>query len=65
MKTLPQALLIVLIFWITSLPAFWAITGSLNYLIKNSPRRYRQISGGVLIVAGLLSLLGHWSRFFI
>lgn len=65
MKTLSQALLIVLIFWITSLPAFWAVTGSLNYLIKNSPHRYRQISGVVLIIAGLLAVLGHWAHSFI
>lgn len=60
MKSLPQALTIIFIFWLTSLPAFLVFTGFMNQLIKNVPVSYQRISAAVLILAGLLSIFGHW-----
>lgn len=62
MKSLPQSLLLVFIFWLTSLPAFFVFTGFMQNLIKNSPVRYQTLSGLVLIAAGVLSILGHWAE---
>ncbi len=60
MKSWPQSMLLVLIFWFTSLPAFIVFTGFMQNLIKNSPVRYQTLSGVVLIMAGLFSVIGHW-----
>lgn len=62
MKTLPQSLTVILIFWLTSLPAFLVFTGFMKNLIKSSPLRYQKISGVILIVAGIFSVLGHWAE---
>lgn len=61
MKSWSQASLVVVLFWLTSLPAFLVFTGFMQGLVKNSPIRYQTLSGVVLIVAGVLSILGHWS----
>lgn len=61
MKTLPMSMAIIFIFWATSLPAFLVFTGFMQVLIQRSPTRYQKISGLVLILAGLLSIIGHWS----
>lgn len=61
MKNGIQALGVILIFWLTSLPAFLVFTGFMQNLIKRSPLRYQTLSGLVLLVAGLLSVIGHWS----
>lgn len=60
MKTLPEALSVMSIFWLTSLPAFLVFTGFMSQLIKNVPISYQKISAAVLIFAGLLSIFGHW-----
>ena len=65
MKTLQISMLLIFIFWFTALPAFVVFTGFMKYLIKNSPVNYQTISGIVLILAGLFSLLGHWAEFII
>lgn len=62
MKSWPQAMLVVMIFWICSLPAFFVFTGFMKGLMKASPVSYQKISACVLIVAGLLSVLGHWAE---
>lgn len=61
MKSVTESFLVVFLFWMTSLPAFLVFTGFMQNLIKNSPVRYQTLSGLVLILAGLLSILGHWS----
>jgi uncharacterized protein len=60
MKSLSQALLVIFIFWLTSLPAFLVFTGFMNHLISSAPLSYQKISAAVLITAGLFSILGHW-----
>lgn len=62
MKSLPQALLVILIFWLTSLPAFLVFTGFMSQLIRSAPLSYQKISAFVLILAGLLSIFGHWAE---
>lgn len=62
MKTWPWSAAVIFIFWLTSLPAFLVFTGFMQSLIKKSPTRYQKISGAILIAAGLLSILGHWSQ---
>lgn len=62
MKTLAQSLILIFIFWFTALPAFMVFTGFMRNLIKNSPVRYQTISGIVLILAGLFSVLSHWAE---
>lgn len=65
MKSWFYSLLVIILFWLTSLPAFIVMTGFLQNLIKKSPSRYQTLSGAVLIFAGLLSILGHWSRLMV
>lgn len=60
MKTWPESLMLIFIFWLTALPAFIVFTGFMKNLIKNSPVRYQTISGAILLMAGLFSLIGHW-----
>lgn len=62
MKSLSQSLLVIAIFWMTSLPAFFVFTGFMSHLIKKSPTSHQRISAVVLIVAGVLSIFGHWSH---
>lgn len=61
MKIYPQAMLVIFILWMTSLPAFYFFTAVLQKLVKNSKISYQKISGFILIAAGLFSVLGHWS----
>lgn len=62
MKSLPQSLGVIVLFWMTSLPAFFVFTGFMSQLIKKSPASHQRISAGVLIVAGLFSIFGHWAH---
>jgi len=62
MKSLSQSLTVIVIFWITSLPAFFVFTGFMSHLIKKSPASHQRISACVLVFAGLLSIFGHWSH---
>lgn len=62
MKSLPHALLVIVIFWLTSLPAFLVFTGFMSQLIKTAPVSYQKISAAVLILAGLFSICGHWAE---
>lgn len=62
MKSLSHAMLVILIFWLTSLPAFLVFTGFMSQLIRAAPRSYQKISAFVLILAGLLSIFGHWAE---
>ena len=61
MKSIYESILIIMIFWASSLPAFLVFTGFMKALISGSPLRYQTISGYVLIVSGVLSILGHWA----
>lgn len=60
MKSWPMSVAVIIVFWFTSLPAFLVFTGFMQSLIKNSPTRYQKISGIILILAGLLTVFGHW-----
>jgi sulfite exporter TauE/SafE len=60
-KSYSLSMSIIFIFWMTSLPAFYLLGTLLQTLIRNSKWSYQKISGFVLIAAGLLSILGHWS----
>lgn len=60
MKSLSQALILIFVFWLTSLPAFLIVTTFMQKLIRSSPSSHQKISGVILILAGLLSLMGHW-----
>lgn len=60
MKSIDHALLVILIFWLTSLPAFLVFTGFMSQLIKAAPISYQKISAALLILAGLFSICGHW-----
>jgi sulfite exporter TauE/SafE len=62
MKSIAQSLAVISIFWVTSLPAFFVFTGFMSHLIKKSPASHQRISASVLILAGLFSILGHWSH---
>jgi|GEM_PF-6618403 len=62
MKNYGAALTLVIIFWMTSLPVFFVFNRSIQALIIKSHISYRKIAGIVLIAAGVLSLLGHWSH---
>lgn len=64
MQTPAEAWLVILLFWATALPSFMVFTGFMKNLMKNSPVRYQTISGIVLIIAGLLSVLAHWAEVF-
>lgn len=61
MKSYPMAAAVIFILWLTSLPAFYFFTTLLQKLVKSSKMSYQKISGFILIAAGLLSVLGHWS----
>ena len=61
MKSYAPAMLVIFILWVTSLPAFYFVTTVLQKLVKNSKLSYQKISGFILIIAGLFSVLGHWS----
>lgn len=60
--SLKMACTVIFVFWFTSLPAFFVFSGFMRHLIRNSPASYQKISGVVLILAGLLSIFGHWSE---
>lgn len=62
MQNLSIVSLVVVLFWITSLPAFFAVTAFTSALIKAAPASHQKISGFVLILAGLFSVLGLWSE---
>lgn len=62
MPSLYESLLIITVFWLSSLPAFVVLTGFMRHLIDRSPFSYQKISGFVLIIAGILSVLGHWAE---
>lgn len=61
MKSYPMSMTVIFILWVTSLPAFYFFTVVLQKLVKSSKMSYQKISGFILIAAGLLSVLGHWS----
>lgn len=60
MKTLQESLMLIVIFWLTALPAFMVFNGFMKNLIKSSPISYQTLSGVILIGAGLFSVFGHW-----
>lgn len=62
MKSLSASLFLILIFWLTALPAFAAMNGFMQKLIKSSPLSYQKISALILIIAGLFSIFGHWAE---
>lgn len=62
MKSLPEALLVIFLFWLTALPAFMVVTGFMQSLVKASPLSYQKISGFILIGAGVFSIFGHWAN---
>ncbi len=62
MKTVPLALLLIFIYWLAALPALLVFSGFMKNLIRSSPLRHQTISGVVLIIAGILSILGHWAE---
>jgi uncharacterized protein len=62
LATLDSALLVIFVFWLSSLPAFIVVAGFMNKLIRNSPISYQNISAFVLIAAGLFSIFGHWAQ---
>lgn len=62
MKSWSHAMVVIIIFWFCSLPAFLVFTGFMSQLVKASPVSYQKISACVLIGAGLLSLVGHWAE---
>lgn len=62
MKTWSMSAGIIFVFWLTSLPAFVVFTGFMQSLIKRSPTQYQKISGIILIISGIFSILGHWSH---
>lgn len=59
------ALVLVGVFWLSSLPAFFVFNRFLQVLIQKSPVSYQKIAGLVLIMAGVLSVLGHWSHLLV
>ena len=61
MKSWVGAMSLIFIFWFAALPAFFVVTRFMQNLIAASPSSYRKISAAVLIVAGLLSIFGHWT----
>ena len=61
MKTYGMSMAVLAVFWMTSLPAFYLFTEIMQGLIKRSKYTYQQISGAILIFAGLFSVFGHWS----
>lgn len=61
MKTLPEALTVIFLFWLTALPAFLVVTGFMQSLVKASPLSYQRLSGFILIFAGVFSIFGHWA----
>jgi uncharacterized protein len=61
MQSYSMSVLVIFMLWATSLPAFYFFTTVLQKLVKNSKLSYQKISGFILITAGLLSVLGHWS----
>lgn len=62
MKTVTLALLMIFIYWLAALPAFLVFTGFMKNLIQNAPLSHQKISGIVLIMAGVLSIVGHWAE---
>lgn len=56
------AAFVVVLFWLTSLPAFLVVTSFTQSLIQAAPVSHQKISGFVLILAGLFSVLGLWSE---
>ncbi len=62
MDHLTAVAIVVVLFWITSLPAFFAVTAFTQALIKSAPISHQKISGFILIVAGLFSVLGLWTE---
>lgn len=56
------ALILIFIFWLAALPAFFVVTKFMQNLIKSSPISYQKISAVVLILAGALSIFGHWAE---
>lgn len=65
MPSFYECLLVIAVFWLSSLPAFAILTGFMRHLIQRSPFSYQKISGFVLIAAGLFSIIGHWAEIII
>ncbi len=61
MRSWLGAMLLIFIFWVAALPAFLVATRFMQRLIAASPSAYQKISAIVLILAGILSILGHWA----
>lgn len=57
-----SAAVVIILFWLTSLPAFLVVTSFTKSLINAAPFSYQKISGFILIMAGLFSVLGLWSE---
>jgi uncharacterized protein len=62
MKTIHESLIVIFIFWMTAIPALMVLSGFIQSLIKAAPVSHQKISGIILIISGLLSILGHWSE---
>lgn len=58
---LTDAVIAIMLFWLSSLPAFLVVTSLLRELIRKSPYTYQKISGVILIIAGIFSVMSHWA----
>lgn len=62
LNSMPEALGVILLFWLSALPAFIVLTGFMQSLVKAAPVSHQKISGLILIVAGVFSVVGHWAE---
>jgi sulfite exporter TauE/SafE len=62
MKTIHESLIVIFIFWVTAIPALMVLSGFMRNLLKATPVSHQTISGVILIISGLLSILGHWTE---
>lgn len=60
MSTLKDSLILVFIFWLCSLPVLITVNHTFQVVLRRTPTRYQQVASFVLILAGFLSLAGHW-----
>lgn len=61
-KSIDQSLLIIFLFWLSSLPAFVLVASFMQGLIRSAPLPHQKISAIVLILAGLFSVVGQWAE---
>lgn len=64
-KTFGMSMMVIFLFWLSSLPAFMVMTAFMKTLIHRSPMKYQTLSGVVLIAAGLMAIASQWSNIFI